>query len=400
MRRSLRIGLKDLLVTVRDLPALAVLLGMPIVLILILGSALGSMTGGGQATRVAIVNQDRGDIGRRIVDGFGESEDLRKLFDVGERDDLSKVRSEIELGDLPGALVIPPDFSERVDAGKPVSMEVLADPGREQVGKILESVAQSIATRISAASVVARTVAEGLAYSRMVADADAVGERVKAAAQHAAEEGALDGVGVRSAETKDAEEFDALDYYSGSMSAMFLLFGAMFGAFSLVRERQDWTLPRLMSTPASRWEIVAGKMLGVFAVGVLQFAVLWAFSRMMGVDWGDPAGVALIGIGTLVSVSGLAILFSAIAKTPRAVGALAPIVIQIQAAAGGSFFPVEAFPKWLQPLQYATINGWAIQGMQDLQRGANAADMLPSFAALVAIGLALSALGVWRLRWE
>ena len=60
MLRAFHIALKDLLVWLRDPSALGILLGMPAVLIVILGSALGGLTSGGGSTRIAvgIVNLD------------------------------------------------------------------------------------------------------------------------------------------------------------------------------------------------------------------------------------------------------------------------------------------------------------------------------------------------------
>ena len=65
----------------------------------------------------------------------------------------------------------------------------------------------------------------------------------------------------------------------------------MFGAFSLVRERDHWTLPRMLMTPGTKWEILGGKMFGVFVIGALQFAVLFGFTSALGVKWGDLMAV-------------------------------------------------------------------------------------------------------------
>jgi ABC-2 type transport system permease protein len=184
------------------------------------------------------------------------------------------------------------------------------------------------------------------------------------------------------------------------MSVMFIMFGAMFGAFALVGERDEWTLPRLMMTPASRMDIVGGKMLGVFLVGITQFAVLWAFTSAIGVQWGDPVAIAALAIALVAAATGMSILIAAIAKTTRSVSGIAQIVIQFMAAVGGSFFPVAQFPAWLQPLHYFTVNGWAIDGILETMRGGSIVSVIPSIVALLGMALLFFALGAWRLRWE
>jgi ABC-2 type transport system permease protein len=76
------------------------------------------------------------------------------------------------------------------------------------------------------------------------------------------------------------------------------------------------------------------------------------------------------------------------------------MLIQFMAAIGGSFFPVSQFPAWMQPLHYASVNGWAIDGILAVMRGGNAVAILPNVAALMAMATLFFAIGSWRLRWE
>jgi len=184
------------------------------------------------------------------------------------------------------------------------------------------------------------------------------------------------------------------------MSAMFIMFGAMFGAFSLIRERDTWTLPRMLTTPASRTEIVSGKMLGVFVIGLLQFGVLWGFTSAIGVTWGDPAAIALLAIATVGAATGMSLLIAAVGKTVRSVSGIAQVVIQAMAALGGSFIPVTQFPAWMQPLHYFTVNGWAIDGFLETMRGGTVLSILPNVAVLFVMGAVFLAVGASRLSWE
>jgi ABC-2 type transport system permease protein len=211
---------------------------------------------------------------------------------------------------------------------------------------------------------------------------------------------ALTAVGLGETTAARGEELSMLAYYSGAMSVMFLMFGSMFGAFSLVRERDNWTLPRMLMTPTSRSEILGGKMLGVFMVGAAQFVVLYVFTTVLGVKWGDPIALALIAVSTVGAATGLSVFIAAVAKTVRSVSGLAQMLIQFMAAVGGSFIPVSQFPAWMQPMHYASVNGWAIDAILAIMRGGNAISILPNVAALLAIAAAFFTIGSLRLRWE
>lgn len=207
-------------------------------------------------------------------------------------------------------------------------------------------------------------------------------------------------VGVDERSAEGGEELSQLAYYAGAMSVMFIMFGAMFGAFSLIRERDNWTLPRMLMTPTGRFEILGGKLFGVFLIGMAQFGVLYAFTTALGVKWGDPLGTALVAMSTVCAATGLSIFIAAVAKTVRAVSGLAQMIIQFMAAIGGSFIPVSAFPSWLQPLHYASVNGWSIDAILSVMRGGGAISVLPNVLALLAIAAVFFSIGAWRLRWE
>jgi ABC-2 type transport system permease protein len=397
--RWLHIGVKDLTITVRDASALGILLLMPAVLIFVLGSALGNLAANLDKTPLGIVNLDRGDVGSRVTDAFFTDAELSRLFLASRYRTAADARAAVSRGDLAGALVVPADFSRRLDTGKRSELLLYTDPGRAVAGTIIRSVTDAVSTQVSAASIAARTSAFYVS-SVPVSDPSFVGRVIGRAVQSATETGALTAVGLEETTATRGKEIDNLSYYAVGMSAMFILFGSMFGAFALIRERDEWTLARVMMTPATRVDIIGGKMLGVFIVGLAQFAVLYAFTTVIGVKWGDPMAVGLVAVPTVAAATGMSVLIAAVAKTVRAVSGIAQIIIQFMAAVGGSFLPVAAFPAWLQPLHYASVNGWAIDGFLEAMRGGSALVVLPHAGVLMAMGLAFGAFGAWRLRWE
>jgi ABC-2 type transport system permease protein len=397
--RWVYIGLKDLRITLRDIGAVGVLLGMPMVLIVILGSALGNLNANVDKIPVAIVNLDTGSVGAQITDSFFTDASLKKLFDARRGTDADAARASVADGDLAGALVVPADFTRHLNTGKPSQLTLYADPGRQISSTVFRSVAEALSTRVSAASIAARTSAFYITGVR-VNDPGFYSAVIGKAVRSASATDALTAVGMAETNAAIGRDIPTLSYYAAAMSAMFLLFGAMFGAFSLIRERDTWTFPRLLTTPATRGDIVAGKVLGVFFVGIAQFAVLFTFTNIIGVRWGDLLAVGLVAVSTVLAASGMSVLIASLAKTVRSVSGIAQILIQFMAAIGGSFIPVAQFPAWLQPLHYFSVNGWAIDGVLQAMRGGTALSILPNCGALVGMAALFFAIGAWRLRWE
>lgn len=413
MSRLLTISLKDVKTWMRDPSALGVLLAMPVVLILILGSAMGGLGGGGggMVGQVAIVNSDTApvaeggnDVAAEIVAMLSDNEAVGEVFEIDVRTDAEEVRAEVEKGDLIAALVIPEGFNESVNNAEPVELEVLKDPGSELSANIWESIVRSVSIEMSRVSVVAQTAAQaaGTAVQEQALPPQVIEAVIGSAIASATAEDAVNPVTIDVVESKkDVKAVTALDYYSLSMTSMFLLFGAMFGSFSFITERREQTMSRLLSTPTPRSSFVGGKMLGIMLLGLIQFGVLYVYtSTMMRVNWGESvAGTWLVASAEIAAATGLAVLIASLAKTERGAGGIGPLVIQLMALTGGAFFPLSVLPPWLQPVRYFSVVGWALVGFQKVQlEGAGPADLLVELGALLAFAVVFFGIGVWRLR--
>ncbi|TLM99011.1 MAG: ABC transporter permease, partial [Actinobacteria bacterium] len=330
MMRAWHIAWKDMRVWLRDASAIGILLGMPVVLIFILGSALGGAQSGELALKIAVVNLDAGatvpvpggaptssvgvprSIGEEIASVLAGDERLKKLFSVEKLEDAEAAKERVAAGKLAAAVVVPQGFTRDVMGVKPAEITVYGDPGQQTSADIVESVVRSVAAPFSAASIAVQTVVE-TAQDAGVPPQDmqrVVGEGTGIAIQAATARGALDAVRVQETQAAPEVELRAIDFYGPSMTAMFLMFGAMFGAFATIKERREQTLSRILATPTSAMAVTAGKMLGIFLLGMVQFAVLYLSTRFLfGVRWGgDVLAIFAIAAAEMLAVTGLAIL--------------------------------------------------------------------------------------------
>lgn len=399
----------------RDVAALGVLLAMPMLLIFILASAFGGIggEGGDIDARVAIVNLDAGaanapggavtPVGDEVTAQLTGSETVSGIFAIEQRDDAEEVRSEVERGDMLAALIIPEEFTASIAAGDPIELEVLKDPGSELTAGIWESIVRSVAADISRVSIIAQTASQSVAQSG--GSAQAAGAAAGIAAQEASAEDAQRAIVVEQvAQAQDTQvDLAGKDFYSLSMTSMFLVFGAMFGAFGFITERREKTMSRLLTTPTAHTEYIGGKMLAIFVLGMVQFTILYVFTRFAyGVQWGDdPLATFSVAAAMLVAVTGLAVLIASLAKSERGAGGFGSLIVQIMALIGGVFFPIAVLPEWLRPIRYFSIMGWGLEGFQDIQiHGAGLADVMVPILALIGMGLAFFLFGVWRLGAE
>ncbi len=160
---------------------------------------------------------------------------------------------------------------------------------------------------------------------------------------------------------------------------------------SFLRERTGGTLERLMATPVTRFEVVAGYTLGFGLFATIQVAILlaWtlgtihvpaigplpAFSIGLGIAVnGSPLLAYLVVLLLAVGAVSLGIFLSTFARTELQIVQFIPIVIVPQFLLSGVLFPVSTLPAVLQPLVALMPLSYAVDGLRQVFiRGADLA---------------------------
>lgn len=73
----------------------------------------------------------------------------------------------------------------------------------------------------------------------------------------------------------------ALDYYGVTMLTMIILYSSLYGSFSVGGEYINKTADRLLSAPIGRFEILTGKAIGNILSAIIQFIAVIIFSKFV-----------------------------------------------------------------------------------------------------------------------
>ncbi|PED09585.1 ABC transporter permease [Bacillus pseudomycoides] len=140
-----------------------------------------------------------------------------------------------------------------------------------------------------------------------------------------------------------AKKPSSMDYYAIAMTTMIALYGAMGASYLIRGERLRKTGDRLIAAPVSKAEIFIGKILGSIVVNALCLFLVVFFSKFVyGANWGDHLGVVFLILLTEVFLAisfGLGIGY--ITKTGEASKAIIMVVVQLASIFGGAYFVVE-----------------------------------------------------------
>jgi ABC-2 type transport system permease protein len=188
----------------------------------------------------------------------------------------------------------------------------------------------------------------------------------------------------------------------GTMTMFTLVLLLTSGCVPIVLERRSGLLRRLASTPIARGELVAGRWLATFGLGVVQTAwALVAGAVLFGMDWGPrPIAVGLFLVPWVALCSSLALLLGVLARTESQVIGIGVLASNVLAALGGCWWPIEIAPGWMQRLALALPTGWVMDGLHRLISFQQApSEVVPHALAMGVAALAAGALGARRFRY-
>jgi len=196
-----------------------------------------------------------------------------------------------------------------------------------------------------------------------------------------------------------ALDVDALAIFAPGMALMFLMYTASYGGRSLLAERAEGTLPRLLSTPTASAQVLAGKLFGMLLTGVAQVTVLVAGSSLLfHLKWGDPLALVLLILAVTLAATGWGTLLAAFARTPAQVGSLGSALMLIFGMLSGAFIPLRTFPAWLQSVAHLTPNAVGLDAFTTLARGDTLAAIAPGLAGLLVMAVVLFAVATLLFR--
>lgn len=141
----------------------------------------------------------------------------------------------------------------------------------------------------------------------------------------------------------------------------------------MLRERTSGTLERILTTPLSRWNLVAsyGIVFGILAL--LQATILAALILgPLGVEIEGPWLILLL-VAVLDALFGVAsgLLASAFARTEFQAVQFMPVFVAPQVFLCGLFVPIENMPRILEVIAQWLPMTWAVDVVRDLMTSAS-----------------------------
>jgi ABC-2 type transport system permease protein len=417
LRSSLAVAWKDLQIILRDRGLLTIILLLPLVvgtMLSLLYTSMYEKSTGEQALKIQVymVNLDQGAFGEKVAQALRSIDTLVVEQLDGEAGRLQADQAVAD-SEKTALILIPADFSQKIDAYEQAEVQVVVDPTQGELGKIVlglmnyavapASIEGNIRYGIKSLSSQSEVVQNFNAEQKAGFEMQSLGAIMTQLQQFMV----TPVIAVNT--TGQAEEVatPSINFFSLMMPGFtvmmaFFLTGAI--GMRLFIEKDQGTMRRLLISPMTRGSLIGGVMLAYGIFIILQVTLLFGISAgIFGMDLGDSfLGLALVTLALAVCVTSFGILLAAMARTGKQADSLGTLLGFIMGGLGGCIiFTVPPMYLWggvIGTLSRLTPQSWALEGYYKLTvEGANAAAILPQVGVLLIYALVFFLIASRRL---
>jgi ABC-2 type transport system permease protein len=214
-------------------------------------------------------------------------------------------------------------------------------------------------------------------------------------------------VDVRPGDIKAVREYKTIDFILPGQLGFSLLSAGVFGvAFLFFNLRQTIVLKRFFATPINKANILFGEGISrvlfqlITAIVILLIGhFIFKFTLVNGfVTFLELLVLSLLG---LIVFMGMGFVVSGIAKSESSIPPLANLITMPQFLLSGTFFSIDVFPSWLQPLCRILPLTYLNDAMRKVAfEGAHLTDCWKQIAIMGIWGIITYALAIKVFRWE
>lgn len=318
--RFLAVANKEVVQIFRDSRSLIIVVIMPVVLVLLFGYGVNLDLKG-----LPVYVYDR--------DGSQQSQDLLKRFQASDYFHVVRVVNNypalaraLDGGDAKIGIVVPWDFSQRLHDGRPAQVQALVDGTDDNTANVAIGYAQA--------------VVQGYSSDIQLDWLRSRGQLVQPAP-----------VSVRTRTWYNEDLESSAFIVPGVLALVMSVIGAFLTSLTIAREWERGTMEQLISTPVTTLEIMLGKLVPYFIIGMFDVIVC----ALIAIYWfnvpfrGSFLTLLISSAMFMVVVLSLGFFISVIAKSQLAASQIALLVAFLPAfLLSGFLYAIEQMPIALQ----------------------------------------------------
>ncbi|MCK6448020.1 MAG: ABC transporter permease [Planctomycetes bacterium] len=395
---------KDVRERLRDPAALGLWLGIPLVIGVLMSLGMGGSSGPKPKSPLYVVDHDESPPSQFVANAFGFGP-FGEFFEVSSP---TEAEARAKLADDEGSalIVIPEGFGAALWRDEPTELQLVTNPAQRILPGIVEETLEIVPDLVFYAH---RLVGEELRErfesfdEREPTDADyvAIGLEIGHDVERFQKFLLPPVLKLASAEAQPSSSKRSVSFggaFFPSLLFMSLIFMASGCAEELWKEKRQGTLRRLVANPCGLAGFLGGKLVGALAVatgvGTLGLLLGWAAFDL------EPTRLPLALVWAVGGAGLFWCLFALVqvlSTSERAANVIGNMILFPLLMLGGTFFPFDVMPGWMQAIGRFTPNGWLVLRFRELVDGpASTGAVLGAFALLLVLLAAAFALALQR----
>lgn len=320
-RRLIAVARKEFIHIIRDWRSLYLSIAIPLFLILLFGYALSMDL---KNIPTVIMDQSRTVKSREFIRLFQGS----PYFSLrGCVDNYESLRRELDAGKALIAVVIPGDFADKIARNQPVQVQVIADGSDPNSARLALGYAGAVAK----------------IFSRQVS------------AQQIANQNQAVPIEVRQRAFYNADLRSQNNIIPGIIAIVMIVIAAMLTSVTVAKEWEMGTMEQLISTPIRGPELVFGKIIPYYVIGIADVAIAVVSGKLL-FDVplrGSPALLFLMASVFLTGALFFGITLSIVLKKQLLANQTAILASYLPTMLLSGFaFAIENMPEFIQYLTY------------------------------------------------
>ena len=318
--------------------------------------------------RLGVVDESRTAESRELISAFSES---RSFVSSGYFTSVAELSEALSGGELDAGLVIPSDFATKRARQETAEVQFLVD----SVNSNTAGIAGGYAVRVVGA------LNEKILLSRSTVEPARTSSKVSLLYNPGLE--------------------NSWFIVTGMIGMLLVMLGALVASASMVKEKEVGTVEQLLMTPAGSAEIILAKMAPIF---VLLSADIGISALVGNLVFGLPirGSFALLYVaGMLCVLSGIGIgtIIATFTRSQQQAQLMSFFVNPPLSMLSGATTPIEAMPKWMQPLtDMNPVKHFAVLARGVMLKGVGLDVLYVNFIALLIFTILLVGISAWHFR--
>jgi len=316
---------------------------------------------------IAIVDEDRSDYSGIIVERLKKEKSIKLVETTRE-----KAEKQVAMNMVEAAFVITPDFKEKI-IKEDVNgiIKILKNPSSiaaEMIGETIAGTTMRLLCNAAASNIVVKEYSS-LVYSTSKSSQEVWNEAWKHTDDQWNQSKPLMKIDIQDINGSIAninhlvaQNFRIL----WGVTAAFLMFFLLIGAWWLADEKINGTIIRLLSSTVTPLSLVMANIIFLFIIGIVLSGVLLVIIRyILGISHVPLIPVFLILSSYIFFVSALVLTIS-VYLSPIQLNFFIPVFSLFTAIIGGCFWNIDVLSDKITKLSLITPQGWAIKALNSV----------------------------------